>query len=395
MEKLIGDDIQEAVSELGTGELHPGSSIRPGVAYHPIPFEFLKDVPFEKDACIGELNILKALESWGGAKVLEIGCANGYFTFNLARLGARVDAYEPDPNAYHLNRLLLDYEYSGSNNPPIQFFNKAIDTSDLSGKYYDFCILLNAHMWLEKAMGDKATRAFMSDLSAHCGAVYFQTAHAESEGMYVIDRLKSGKDIADYLRECGFYHVDAVSSSSEHGGVRYLFRATGLDGTISEDEKTRVCLLQDQSVTKEYLTLDPRLHNAVDNEARALLSLQGSRHTPNLMSITGDVIRMSYAGVPLTQQNLPPDFILQSAEILSELRAAGLQHNDIKPSDLCVKDGTIMLVDFEWATGFNEPLPEEWTSHATIIGEGFKDPNGYNDAYSLLASVGSLIGSEE
>jgi 2-polyprenyl-3-methyl-5-hydroxy-6-metoxy-1,4-benzoquinol methylase len=43
-----------------------------------------------------EVRALQALGGWRGARVIEIGCGDGRLTQRLARLGAQVDALDPD-----------------------------------------------------------------------------------------------------------------------------------------------------------------------------------------------------------------------------------------------------------------------------------------------------------
>ena len=43
-----------------------------------------------------EVRALRALGGWQGARVLEIGCGDGRLTVRLARLGARVEAIDPN-----------------------------------------------------------------------------------------------------------------------------------------------------------------------------------------------------------------------------------------------------------------------------------------------------------
>lgn len=44
-----------------------------------------------------EVRALRAAAEWRGRRVLEIGCGDGRLTRRLARLGAVIEAIDPDP----------------------------------------------------------------------------------------------------------------------------------------------------------------------------------------------------------------------------------------------------------------------------------------------------------
>ena len=59
-----------------------------------------------------EVRALKEMADWRGKRVLEIGCGNGRLTKRLARLGAQVDALDPDKKLIATARKELPGRYS-------------------------------------------------------------------------------------------------------------------------------------------------------------------------------------------------------------------------------------------------------------------------------------------
>src|SRR5258708_38674050 len=51
-----------------------------------------------------EVRALRAAADWRGGRVLEIGCGDGRLTLRLARLGASVEAIDPDAASIRLAR---------------------------------------------------------------------------------------------------------------------------------------------------------------------------------------------------------------------------------------------------------------------------------------------------
>ena len=57
---------------------------------------------------------------------------------------------------------------------------------------------------------------------------------------------------------------------------------------------------------------------------------------------------MEYAGTPINKANAPKDWKEQLTKILADLVKEGINHNDIKHTEVLVKDGKIYLIDFGW-----------------------------------------------
>src|SRR5947199_3563764 len=60
-----------------------------------------------------ELRALRAAANWRGVHVLEIGCGDGRLTLRLARLGARVEAIDPDAASIRRARRQLPARLAG------------------------------------------------------------------------------------------------------------------------------------------------------------------------------------------------------------------------------------------------------------------------------------------
>ncbi len=60
-----------------------------------------------------------------------------------------------------------------------------------------------------------------------------------------------------------------------------------------------------------------------------------------------DGLAMAYAGRPLSETDLKnPTVIRQILHIISKLDELGFNHHDLKPDNICIQDGKVMLIDF-------------------------------------------------
>jgi SAM-dependent methyltransferase len=220
-------DLQEAairrlIARIGGAGYRDGSSTRAGWAYHPIPFPEFADVPVHKDACLEELRVIRAdLGSETGLRVLDLGCALGYFTFEMARNAREVVAVEADPEVSAVVEALRAWKQidnvrvvGGSISRPL--------LAQIPGDF-DVALMLNVHMWIEKQLGRDETILLLRDLAARTGRLYFQTAHAESGGKRRVEDLRVREDIQAYLEGCGFARVRHLRDTRAHEGTRCLF----------------------------------------------------------------------------------------------------------------------------------------------------------------------------
>ena len=217
--------IRELISNIGKGEYKDGSSRKEGKLYHPIPFEEFNNIPVHKKFITGEFSLIMndiGEENLKGKKILEIGCANGYYTFSLSPLVDQITAYEGDKNVCDVNNAIKSYKSIKN----ISFVNKYFDDTIIKNDnvVYDIAFMTNVHMWIYKQIGEKRTLDMMRELSKKTKTLYFETAHAESGGGFIIKELKTTDDIIAYLHECGFNEINHLLTTKKHGGSREIFK---------------------------------------------------------------------------------------------------------------------------------------------------------------------------
>lgn len=147
--------------------------------------------------------------------------------------------------------------------------------------------------------------------------------------------------------------------------------------------------------TTQYLQ-----YGVVERESFWLGELSDTGITPKLYNCQDNTIEMEYVGatlLPFADFNnkdysnipeIPDNWKEQVHEISRILKEYNCKHNDIKPWDICIKDGKIFVIDFQWATNYNEQFPTDWPD----VGGDFKiRSREYNDLFSLETSFYTTI----
>lgn len=137
-------------------------------------------------------------------------------------------------------------------------------------------------------------------------------------------------------------------------------------------------------------TVKPRFYprfNVFINEIKWLSILKYFNRSPDLIyyNMNKKIIVMSNMGEVISRNNIPDDWELQIKYISDGLKYFGCAHNDIKPSEILVKDKKINIIDFGWSTRYGEKIPEEFPPG---LGDKFKyKEKEFNDYYSLNKSI--------
>lgn len=76
---------------------------------------------------------------------------------------------------------------------------------------------------------------------------------------------------------------------------------------------------------------------------------------PKLLYHNHKLFITEHVGSPITARNIPRNYHKQMKNILNDLKKCRIKHNDIKLNEILVKKGRLHLVDFGWATQYNDP----------------------------------------
>jgi SAM-dependent methyltransferase len=210
------EDSKKILHDLGK-TYYDGSSKHIGKTYHPIDIHYYEDIPYHFDIKHEFQNVINNI-TVPVKTVIDIGCAYGFYLFNLMRLFEIKQAigYEADPitlsflkkikNIFCLNELEL---YGEIDNDTV------FEDSDL-------VICMNVHMWLTKQFEEKCDN-IISRLIKKSKEMFFQTASLESSGKYIVKEFKTSDDIRVYLEKLGGEKVELIYNSMRCG-IRYLFK---------------------------------------------------------------------------------------------------------------------------------------------------------------------------
>lgn len=138
----IAQDIESASYEVG------------GTIYHPIPFpEFahIKTSSKPKSAENKWDMIYEAFSpsvSFDQLKVLDVGSNIGFYTFNFAKRGSVVNAFEPHEHYATIGKRITEATALKST-----WHNKVLEENDIAQNHYDVALMLSVFQWMSE--GDK------------------------------------------------------------------------------------------------------------------------------------------------------------------------------------------------------------------------------------------------
>lgn len=192
------------------------------------------------------------------------------------------------------------------------------------------------------------------------------------------------KNVNKYKKYLGDVSIDQLLDSLKKSNIGYVTPKDPTVGTFNQYWKgaTSVVTKEDGKILKKQNNFGE--FDLIKNEHR-ILSQVDSRHFPKC-SLHEDAIEIEDCGERLTVYNLPEDWKDQLKDILGDLKKNNIQHRDIKPDNLMVKDGIVKLIDFGWAR-FNDD-PED--SPPQCLGFPYKPTWGWDDNFSVKKIIKEL-----
>lgn len=112
---------------------------------------------------------------------------------------------------------------------------------------------------------------------------------------------------------------------------------------------------------------------------KQLGNAKGYDWLPKIIGYKRPYIIMSHCGSRITAANKPDNWILQCRKIIDDMRSSGCRHNDIKQTEVLVKNGRIKIIDFQWAS-----LRNDW-SCGRRFDRRAKPGTHYNDLMGVVS----------
>lgn len=122
-----------------------------GHIYHPLPFPEFQHLKTSSNATSAYRKwklirqCLPSDSSLRSPRVLDIGANAGFYSFSFAKLGARVEAYEPHEYYASIGRQIAE-----ATDLPVWWYNKPLERNDLLDERYDVALMLSVFQWISQ-----------------------------------------------------------------------------------------------------------------------------------------------------------------------------------------------------------------------------------------------------
>lgn len=364
-----------------------------GVAYHELPFREFKGPVYRKDLK-ARVDLITEHLPIRGLKGIDIGCAIGGVSFELARRGASMFGTDFNPDEISIAQSLEDVYRTGC----LFQCEESMETIRRSSLMmnFDFAVWFSQWMWLVKLHGIEKGMEALFLVSKSVKYLFFETSIGDAGAGDVMQEhgITTPEAVYKLLRSNTIYSSIVECKRGDGTALnRSIYYCSNPVNTERKGLTTSVKRANYNTCSKD-LSQYPELFA---NEVQILQRLSG-RHFPKVQQVQAGVIDMSYCGEPLTLSNMPENYDEQCKEILNDLRICDVLHRDINPTNLLVKNGIIMLVDFAYSGRLSNPrdseLPNSGNKLPTCLGYStFRCPTEFNDRFSLAKSIDFIRGN--
>jgi len=192
------------------------------------------------------------------------------------------------------------------------------------------------------------------------------------------------KNYNNYKRWIGDASIKDMLEALKSSKICYSIPSDLTVGTFNQYWKgaTSVVSREGGKIIKEQNSYTD--FNLGDNEER-ILNIVNSKHFPKVYGKEDNRIIIEDCGERLNIDNIPDNWYSQLKQILRDLKMFHVEHRDITPNNLMVKDGIIKLIDFGWSK-----LKDENDNPPACLGYPYKPTWGFDDNFSMRKIIKEL-----
>lgn len=334
----------------------PGYATKPGHHYHEPAIDDGR--PWQRGNA-DRWQILVANQDWKDKRVIDYGCADGFFGIKALLSGAKkVSAYDADSDA--ILNTVRQAHLAGT-----EVENRIEVTGKEPGKPLivpeaDVLLLLSVIPWILKT--EINPWDILRSLAASAEVAYVELMYA-GDGRAGMAEIKDDADAEKWLLELWPIAYPIGWTIAHSGKRRTLWRCLRQDSFMQEPTHVgsqAFVFVNQYDVMKRAR---PGRDYNPEHELAVLHELRFETIAPKPIALLRDCLVMTFIqGSPVASGSLSKEFLEREAYwLLDILKTHYIVHNDIRPENLILgKDGHLYLIDYGWASlrGVGPAIPE-------------------------------------
>jgi SAM-dependent methyltransferase len=365
-----------------------GSATSDGFVYHEIPFSGYEDLDFHRKDSATRIALIEKHVPLKGLKILDIGCNSGYFSFELARLGAKqcvgVD-YDEDA-IFIADSLKVIHNIKNVDFLNIKFSDDFPETITQKFGTFDVIMLNSIIHWLVYANYslDKVINLLNRLDNGGKQIIIYEPS---SSGSAYYPELLEELQIKRFFTDLGAFSYQKIGTSFAANvddnrdmwmGEKNITQtaieiATFLEKnpnvavgdrlknySVAHINRDKICFLGAQFFIKTTISCDSMFKIFLENEyKRALILNNRSFATPVLVGNVTVSGRYFLFYKPIEHICIEDVFIKKADiqwiskelyQFLDTLKWCRLVHNDLRPQNILIdkKNKSVKIIDYEW-----------------------------------------------